>query len=138
MRIKSAVGTWHKIVFLIVVAVLSASALIVPEEGLLIILILELPVAGFLLWIYVATYYEFREEYLYCRSGPFAERIPFDNIKSAVLCRNFLSSFALSTKRIEIRQHGKGYIRGTTMISPINREVILTQLLARCKNLNQK
>jgi hypothetical protein len=47
-----------------------------------------------------------------------------------------LSSMALSSRRIEIRQHGKGYLTGTTMISPVNREEFLRELVRRCPNLD--
>jgi RNase P subunit RPR2 len=48
-----------------------------------------------------------------------------------------LSSMALSRKRIEIRQHDKNYISGTTMISPKNREEFYVQLKRKCKNLEK-
>lgn len=91
----------------------------------------------FLLWIYFGTYYEFREEYLFCKSGPFFENIKYDNIKSIKLTQNLFSSMALSSKRIEIRQHGKGYILGTTFISPMNRQEFINELIKRCKNLEK-
>jgi hypothetical protein len=42
---------------------------------------------------------------------------------------------ALSKKRIEIRQHAKGYLIGTTFISPENREEFMNELISKCKNI---
>jgi hypothetical protein len=58
-------------------------------------------------------------------------------IRSLRLSENMLSSMALSRQRIEIRQHGKGYIMGTTMISPVEREWFLEELRQRCPNLEK-
>jgi hypothetical protein len=41
---------------------------------------------------------------------------------------------ALSKNRIEIKQIGKGFILGTTYISPENRDEFLAELKSRCKN----
>jgi uncharacterized membrane protein YobD (UPF0266 family) len=111
------------------------SAAMIAKEDIAAGFIIAIPVTAFLLWIYFGTYYEFRNEYLYCRSGPFFEKIPYDKIKSVKLCENMLSSMALSSKRLEISQHGKGYITGTTMISPVNRDDFLSELKKRCRYL---
>lgn len=109
--------------------------MIVPPNEKTIGYAVGVPMIGFILWIYFGTYYEFRDAYLYCRSGPFVEKIAYEKIKSVKLSQNMLSSMALSTKRIEIRQHGKGFITGTTYISPVNREEFLMELISRCKNI---
>lgn len=136
MRVKSAIDSWFAAIVLVTVALLLVSALVVPQEGRFKVLAAVLPVVAFLVWLVFGTYYELRDEYLFCRSGPFFERIPYDKIKSAKLTRNLLSSMALSSRRIEIRQHGKGYLTGTTMISPVNREEFLRELVRRCRNLD--
>lgn len=43
---------------------------------------------------------------------------------------------ALSRDRIEIRQHGKGYLAGTTYISPEEREKFMSDLIEKCHNLD--
>jgi hypothetical protein len=48
-----------------------------------------------------------------------------------------LSSMALSLDRNEIKQHGKGFVIGTTYISPESREQFMSELISRCKNLEQ-
>lgn len=137
MRVKSAIDLWFSVIFWITVAIVGASLFFVPKGERMIGFAVGIPMLGFLFWIYFGTYYEFREEYLYCRSGPFFEKIPYDRIKSVKLSRNLLSSMALSSKRIEIRQHDRGYITGTTYISPVNREEFLEELRSRCRNLAQ-
>ncbi|WP_051188612.1 PH domain-containing protein [Proteocatella sphenisci] len=135
MRVKSKIDFWLKIIILGSVLIMLFSMMIVPQNEKIIGYLVGVPMICFMLWIYFGTYYEFRDEYLYCRSGPFFERIIYDKIKSVKLSQNMLSSMALSTKRIEIRQHGKGYITGTTFISPMNREEFMKELIRRCNNI---
>lgn len=127
---------WIKIIMYTVTVIILGSAVMIPKEYIAVGFIIALPVTAFLWWIYFGTYYELREEYLFCKSGPFSEKIPYDKIKSVKLCQNMLSSMALSSKRLEIRQHGKGYIMGTTLISPENREDFLPALQKKCRYLD--
>lgn len=135
MRVKSAVDLWFNILIWITAAILIISIIIIPQNERIIGLAVIFPILTLLIWIYFRTYYEFRQNYLYCKSGPIFEKIAYDKIKSVKFSENMLSSMALSRKRIEIRQHGKGYITGTTLISPINREEFLEELVKRCKNI---
>lgn len=134
MRVRSAVDSWLTVAVVATIAVLIASVVFLPGAAGPLGLAVTAVIGGFLLWLYFGTYYELRDEHLYCRSGPFVERIPYDRIKSLRLCRNLYSSMALSLDRIEIRQHGRGFVTGTTMISPVDRERFLEQLQARCRN----
>jgi hypothetical protein len=135
MRVKSKVDLWVSIVIWSIIVIM-IGILTIAGDQTAISYIIGLPVIGLLLWIYFGTYYELRDDYLYCRSGPFTEKIVYPKIKSVKLSRNMLSSMALSGDRIEIKQHGKGYILGTTYISPENREQFMSELISRCKNLN--
>lgn len=135
MRIKSAVDRWFAALIWATAAVLVGSILAVPGDGRLLAALAIAPILAFLAWICMGTYYELREDHLLCRSGPFRERIPYANIRSLRLRQNLLSSMALSRQRIEIRQHGKGYILGTTLISPEERECFLEELRKLCPNL---
>lgn len=134
MRVKSKIDIWIGIIIWGTVLIMLVSLVYVPQNEKIFGYAVVFPMITFMLWIYFGTYYEFREEYLYCRSGPFAEKIVYEKIKSVKLSQNLLSSMALSRKRIEIRQHGKGYITGTTYISPVNREAFMMELISRCKN----
>lgn len=135
MRAKSKIDFWFRVLIWGTVLIILVSIMIVPQNGKTIGYTLGVPVICFMLWIYFGTYYEIRDDYLYCRSGPFVEKIVYDKIRTVKLSQNMLSSMALSRKRIEIRQHGKGYITGTTYISPVNREEFMMELISRCKNI---
>lgn len=135
MRVKSAIDWWMNIIIWTVIIVIEVGIFASPENERVPGLIVGYLISAFILWIYFGTYYEFREDYLYCKCGPLFEKIAYDKIKSVRLSRNILSSMALSTKRIEIKQHGKGYIMGTTFISPENREEFMKELRKRCRNL---
>ncbi|MGI5878943.1 MAG: PH domain-containing protein [Christensenellales bacterium] len=137
MRAKSKIDFGSSLLIWGTILIILAGIMIVPQNGKTIAYIVGVPVVCFLLWMYFGTYYEIRDDYLYCRSGPFVEKIVYDKIKSVKLSQNRLSSMALSSKRIEIRQHGKGYFTGTTYISPVNREVFMMELISRCKNIEQ-
>ena len=135
-RVKSSVDRGVRILIGGTLFLLFLSPVVVPE-GKLVTLLAVLPIAAFLLWIRFGTWYELREDELYCVSGPFRERIRYDRIRSLRLTSNRLSSMALSARRIEIRQHGKGYLTGTTLISPENREAFLAELAGRCHHLDE-
>ena len=87
--------------------------IVVPQSEKVTAYAVGIPTILFIFWIYFGTYYEFRDEYLYCRSGPFLEKIAYENVKSVRLGQNMLSSMALSIDCIEIKQHDKCYITGT-------------------------
>lgn len=141
MRVKSAIDLWFKAIIIVVIGIMIITVVFLTFATRFTVYALVMSCASvlvasaFLLWLWVGTYYEFCGDHLYCRSGPFWERIKYDNIKYLGLSENMRSSMALSTQRIEIRQHCKGYITGTTMISPENREIFLAQLICLCSNL---
>lgn len=137
MRVRSAVDWWLTLIFMLLPVLLIAGIFSVPGVYRLIYIAIGLPILIFLGWIYFGTYYELREDHLYCRSGPFREKIKYDEIKSVKLSGKLYSSMALSSKRIEIRQHGKGFFAGTTYISPVDRESFYKELLSRCRNLEE-
>jgi hypothetical protein len=137
-RISVKRDLWITLFIFLILAVFVMSILIVPANERLIIILLVIPVTVFLGWLYFGTYYIFEERVLICKSGPFTEKIPYEKIKSLKLCENFMSSMALSRERIEIRQHGKGYVTGTTYISPVDRQKFLVELKTRCPNLDEQ
>lgn len=137
-RVQAAIDIQISIIIWISVAIISASPFLVEKQDMLILLLCSVPIISLLLWIYFGSWYELREEYLFCRYGPFCEKIYYDKIKALRLSNNLFSSMALSSKRIEIRQHGKGYIIGTTFISPVDREGFLDELAEQCKNLENQ
>lgn len=135
MREKSEIDLWVRVVLWAAMLLIAAALFLLPTEERLIGYAIGIPMLIVILWICFGTYFEFKEDYLYCRCGPFYEKIRYEKIKSVKLSENMLSSMALSRRRIEILQHGKGYIAGTTYISPRNRERFMEELIARCKYL---
>ena len=136
VRVKSAVDWWLALLIWGAVLLMVVVMVTVPLEEKPLATAIGIPVIIFMIWIYFGTYYELRENYLYSRRGPFIENIRYENIKSLRLYTSILASMALSIKRIEIKQHGKGYILGTTYISPLDREEFLRELTSRCPNLD--
>lgn len=136
MRVKSEIDWWFRGVIWGTLVIIFVSIMFVPKNEIIIACAVGFPMMFLLIRIYFGSYYELRENYLYCKLGPFFEKITYEKIKSVRLSKSFSSSMALSTKQIEIRQHGKGYILGTTFISPINREEFMFELIKRCKNLD--
>lgn len=135
MRVRSEIDLWFKITIWISVTIMVMVLTMIPQNERLIGYLIGIPMLLIIVWIYFGTYYELRDKYLLCRCGPFFEKIPYEKIKSVKLSNNMLSSMALSLKRIQIRRHGRGYITGTTFISPQNREEFLKDLINRCTNL---
>ncbi len=137
MKVKSEIDLWFQLIVGTTVIFMIGSSLLIPLNERWMMLIVAIPMTVFLLSLLLNTWYELRDDHLYCVSGPFRERIYYDKIKQVKLTENILSSMALSRKRIEIRQHKKNYFMGTTMISPINREEFYVQLKRRCRNLQK-
>jgi len=122
---------WGSNIFFIVIG------FTIPVNEIWIYLLSIVPMVGLIVWILIGSYYILKEDLIYMRLGPFFWRIKYDNIKSLRLTTNWLSSMALSIYRIEIIEHNKGYFRGTTMISPVDREAFLEELKRRCYNLEK-
>jgi len=137
-RIEVKRDLWITLFIGLILAVFVMSILIVPASERFIIIVMVIPVTIFLGWLYFGTYYVFEEKALICKSGPFIEKIQYEKIRSMKLCENFMSSMALSRERIEIKQHGKGYVTGTTYISPVDRQQFLNELKKRCPNLDEQ
>lgn len=137
MKVKSEFDLMFQLIIGTTVILMIAPIGLIPQQERWVMYILVIPTFIFLAWIVLDTWYELRDDYLYCVSGPFREKIYYNKIKNIKLSENMLSSMALSRKRIEIRQHKKNYITGTTLISPQNREDFFVQLKRRCNNLEK-
>lgn len=149
MRVKSEVDNWVKIFGYSLIALLIYIAVaIVPGLDLVVGLSIVAALIIILLSFLLGTYYELRKDHLYCRCGFMTEKIPYKNIKYAILCENRTPSMALSCKRIEVRQHNNrrgpylsdedDRLLNITYISPKNREEFLEELLKRCDNTENR
>lgn len=81
-------------------------------------------------WILLGTYYEFKDDYLLVKSGPFKSRILYDEIKKISFKKSIVASTALSIDRIEIICNGRfgGYV------SPRNKNDFIEMLKSKCVN----
>jgi hypothetical protein len=137
MRVKSAVDRRLKIVFWTALVIIVGAIIIAPTEKKLIISVIGVPCLILITSIFWGTYYELRETYLYCRSGPFTQKIDYDKIKSLRAVEDSQFTMALSSQRIEIKQRDKGTMVGTTLISPVDRESFLAEFTSRCYHLDK-
>ena len=138
MRIRSRVDRLYHGFILIMVLVMIGLSLWVPSDERWMIIGLGAMTIGVLVWIIYGTWYRFEDDHLLCRSGPFTERISYVRIQSITPCRNLFSSMATARDRLQISQHDKPYVTGTTFISPIDQDAFLMQLVQRCPNLTPK
>jgi hypothetical protein len=134
MKFNSAKSIGFGILLWGVMIVLIVSVVIIPGSFRLPAAVVSLIVSGFLLWIWFGTYYVFMNTSLAIRFGPFYENVPYEKIFSIRPVKSMASSMALSSEMIELR-HGKNYITGTTYISPVDRDVFMSELRNRCPNL---
>jgi hypothetical protein len=132
MKHYSKVDGWMYLVIYGTIAITVFPIIVVPENERWIAYTIFIPTIIFLLSMLYNTYYVFEDEYLKCVIGGFPQKIIYDNIKSIKKTRNLLSSAALSIDRIEIKEKNKGYIRGTTYISPKDKDDFFEELRQRC------
>ena len=137
MRIKSKIDRWLKVGAWLTIGIMLIVLIMVPQQERLIGFGVGIPMICLLLWIYFGSFFEFRETYLLCRIGPFFQKIEYEKIKSIKLSESIPMSMALSRERIEITQHGVGFILGTTYISPMNRDEFFIELKKRCPNIKE-
>lgn len=136
MKYRSAKSVGFGMLIWGVVISLLVSVIIVPAEFRLLAVVIFLSISCLLLWIWYGTYYQFRENDLAIRFGPFYENIEYTKIFSIQPFTSMASSMALSSEMIELR-HGENYITGTTYISPENRDEFITELQKRCVNIKK-
>jgi hypothetical protein len=137
MRDKAKIDLWISVLLWSMNIFYIVLFFVIPLNELWVYAVFIVPVIIMMIWILIGSYYELREDYLYMRIGPFFGRIKYENIKSLTLKNNLLSSMAMSYHRIEIKEHKKSYLRGTTFIGPQNREEFYEELKRLCRNLEK-
>jgi hypothetical protein len=100
------------------------AALWVPASAILLITVV-------VLWVTLATYYEFAGEALVAHSGPFSWRIPLKDISAVRESNSVRSGPALSMDRLEIT-HRDGRV---LLISPDDKPGFLAALRHRAPQL---
>lgn len=132
MKYFSKIDWWISILIWMSVGVSGWAVWLIPANEQWIGWLMFSPLMVLMLLFLYNTYYVFEDDYLKCVLGVFPQKIYYQNIKSLKKTRNFLSSAALSAERIEIKEKNKGYIMGTTYISPKNRDEFFDELRMRC------
>lgn len=125
MRYYSKIDLWYKILISIVIIILITSIVMLmftfKNIELVFAVIMIMFIIVFILSITFNTYYEFKKDYLYCKSGIFSEKIKYKDIKNIKKSNNMFSSMALSRDRIEIKTSDNIFL-GLTYISPSNQD----------------
>lgn len=108
---------------------------VVPVDEVYILVLSTVLIAVIVIPLFYTTY-ELAEIELIINVYLFKKKIKYEDIKSIRKCQNWLSSSAMSKERVEITQHHKMKLLGTTYISPQNREEFFTELKRKCLNLD--
>lgn len=103
---KSAVDWWYYVVIAVAALVLLNAVLLVLPTGAplgIASMVFALMIGlGLPTWLLVATYYTISDTELHIQCGPFAWRVPKDQIVSITPSRSPISSPALSLNRLKI------------------------------------
>ena len=135
-RYEAKVDVWIKLMIYFTVVIIVGSAVFVPPEEVFIYILFIIPTIILMLWLLYGSYLEFRDEELYIKLGPIFGRVKYDNIKSISLTKSYLSSYAMTNKRVFIKVHNKTWIKGDIQVGPKEREEIVDELNRRCRNLD--
>jgi|LGVE01.1.fsa_nt_gb hypothetical protein len=134
MRYKNKIDMWLKVMLHFSVLMFVPIIFTVPEDERYIMVIITV-VMAIIIYPLFWGYCELRDDELYMKLSVFHAKVKYTNIKSIKLCKNWKSSMSMSRERIEIKEHNKGYILGTTYIGPEDRETFYDELKRRCYNL---
>ena len=135
MKYKTKTHLWIRILLWALILMFVPMFFFVETDELYILAISTILMVIIIVPLFSA-YYELADEDVVIHIYGFKKRIKYDNIKSIRKCQNWLSSSAMSKDRIEIIEHHKKKIMGTTYISPMDREDFFTDLKNRCQNLD--
>ncbi len=136
MKYNMKIDLWIKLLFYGSIGLLVGPLLAIPGDEMVFYILIVLPTVGMILWLMHGSYYQLRDDDLYMRIGPFFSKVPYGNIKSVSLSKNWSSSWAMSMKRIFIVVHEKTVFKGDVQISPIDRMEFMDELTRRCRNLD--
>ncbi len=122
MRFESKKDWWLRLLIWIPIG---GGLVLSLMSGGLIIKIVMIFSALSIAWIWFGTYYEFLDDMMVVKCGPFSERIKLSDIKSVKETRNPLSSAALSIDRLELRYGFSGMV----LVSPKDKEAFIEMIL---------
>lgn len=119
---------WFSIILIVVSGLAPFFSQEIPGVVTTILLIIMWGMAGLMIWMWMGTYYVIEDDHLLIRFGPVSKRLPYQIIRKVNQTRSVLSSFALSTRRLEIHYNRYDLL----YISPEEEERMLELLRERC------
>lgn len=134
MKYKMKVDLWVRFLLWGCILMFIPFFFIAPLEEIWILGLSTFIMALIIIPLFSASY-ELSDDEIIIMFYLFKQRIKYDNIKSIRKCSNWYSSAAMSRVRIEIKEHNKGKLRGTTYISPDDRDDFFSHLKLKCRNL---
>jgi hypothetical protein len=92
--------------------------------------------AGIILWAAFFIKYEFHDQYLYVRGGPFKSRILYKDIKKIHPTKEIFTGYRLlsASEGLEVFYRTAGM--GSVKISPKEQELFLLELKKRCPEVS--
>ena len=140
VRFNSKIDNWILAVLAgsLVASMLAAITIIRSPEPVIIMtftLILIGTASVLVVWILLATYYTFENQFLAVRCGPMRLRVPLEKITEVAPSRSPLSGPALSLDRLKIKHRGSTI---GVLISPVDKSGFLTELAARAPQLQRR
>lgn len=130
---------WLSIVMWVSILMLAGagvSPLIVGGAGVIggtLLFVICFTIAGLMAWLWLGIHYELEAQGLTVKMGPIRKFIPYEHITQLEVVRSWLSSYATSNRRIEIR-YGK---YDSIHISPYKQELFLEELKKRTPRIAQ-
>jgi len=137
MRYEAKIDFWIKILIYLTVVITIGPAFFMPSGEVWMYLLITSPINICMLWVLYGAYLECRDDELFIKLGPIYGRVKYDNIKSISLVKSYLSSYAMTNKRVYIKVHKKTWIKGDLQVGPKEREEFMDDLKRRCRNLNK-
>ncbi len=134
MKYKMKIDLWIRIILWGCILMFIPMYFAVEPSEIWVLALSTFIMALFIIPLFSASY-ELTEDEVVIKFYIFKQRIKYDNIKAIRKCKNWHSSSAMSYHRVEIKEHNKGFLRGTTYVSPSDRDDFFSHLKLKCRNL---
>lgn len=123
-KYRSKIDLWYKVVIFLTIALMASCMFWVSGIDFIALGGIFIVISIFLLFILFHTNYTLHDDYIDIWAGILHTKIKYDDIATVSYSTNIYSSAALSKDRIEIKEKDKGFILGTTYISPVEKEEV--------------
>lgn len=136
MKYEAKTDAWIKIMYYATIILMLFPVFTVPSSEIFYYLISVVPVVVLVIWILLGSYYELREDEVFMKLGPIFGRVPYSNIKAVSLSSNWMSSWAMTSNKVEMKLYEKKLFKYNVQVGPIDREEFMDELIRRCRNLD--